>query len=186
MRHSIRTVQLTKYKITCAPRRHTNNSDAPEKGRRNSTRVLRPTIASVTEHIPPPKKKYHPGQLPSDVCNLLHQLRSVSYKALRDDFKSVVTLRFTVSSKRQGWADVLNGIFRDRCPGSRFLGQMSYHRYLYIKIGSVCLCHGKHAIGDRRYLLAPCDNRPPARPARIPLGDTLCGYCTVVSVSSAL
>jgi len=29
-------------------------------------------------------------------------------------------------------------------------------------------------------------NRPPATPARIPLGDTLCGYCTAVSVSSAL
>jgi len=24
---------------------------------------------------------------------------------------------------------------------------------------SVCLCHGEHAIGDRRYFLAPCDNR---------------------------
>jgi len=45
-----------------------------------------------------------------------------------------------------------------------------------IKIGSVCLCHGQHAIGDRRYFLAPCDNRPPATPARILLGDTLCGY----------
>jgi len=55
-----------------------------------------------------------------------------------------------------------------------------------IKIGSVCLCHGQHAIGNRRYFLAPCDNRPPARPARIPLEDTLCGYRTVVSVSSAL
>jgi len=48
----------------------------------------------------------------------------------------------------------------------------------------------------RRYFLAPCDkrintlatpsSRPPATPARIPLGDTLCGYRTVVSVSSAL
>jgi len=26
-----------------------------------------------------------------------------------------------------------------------------------VKIGSVCLCHGQHAIGDRRYFLAPCD-----------------------------
>ena len=51
---------------------------------------------------------------------------------------------------------------------------------------SVCLCHDEQAIGDCRYFLAPCDNRPPARPARIPLGDTLCGYRTVVSVSSAL
>jgi len=57
---------------------------------------------------------------------------------------------------------------------------------LYIKIGSVCLCHGQHAIGDCRYFLAPCDNRPPATPARIPLADTLCGYRTVVSVSSTL
>jgi len=55
-----------------------------------------------------------------------------------------------------------------------------------IKIGSVCLRRGQHAIGDRRYFLAPCDNRPPATPARIPLGDTLYGYRTVVSVSSAL
>jgi len=55
-----------------------------------------------------------------------------------------------------------------------------------VKIGSVCLCHGQHAVGDRRYFLAPCDNRPPARPARIPLADTLCGYRIVVSVSSAL
>jgi len=47
---------------------------------------------------------------------------------------------------------------------------------------SVCLCHREH----RRYFLAPRDNRPPARPARIPLGDTMCGYRTVVSVSSAL
>ena len=31
--------------------------------------------------------------------------------------------------------------------------------YLYFKIGSVCLCHGQHAIGDRRYLLAPYDKR---------------------------
>ena len=30
---------------------------------------------------------------------------------------------------------------------------------LYFKIGSVCLCHGQHAIGDRRYFLAPCDKR---------------------------
>ena len=29
-------------------------------------------------------------------------------------------------------------------------------------------------------------SRPPARPARIPLTDTLCGYRTIVSVSSAL
>jgi len=29
-------------------------------------------------------------------------------------------------------------------------------------------------------------SRPQARPARIPLADTLCGYHTVVSVSSAL
>jgi len=28
---------------------------------------------------------------------------------------------------------------------------------LYFKIGSICLCHGQHAIGDRRYILAPCD-----------------------------
>ena len=28
---------------------------------------------------------------------------------------------------------------------------------LYFKIGSVCLCHGQHAVGDRRYFLAPCD-----------------------------
>jgi len=28
-----------------------------------------------------------------------------------------------------------------------------------IKIGSVCLCHGQHAIGDRRYFLAPFDKR---------------------------
>jgi len=51
-----------------------------------------------------------------------------------------------------------------------------------IKIGSVCLCHGEHAIGDRhhrRYFLEPCE-------AWIPLADTLCGYRTVVSVSSAL
>ena len=47
-------------------------------------------------------------------------------------------------------------------------------------IGSVCLCHDEHA----GYSLAPCE--PPARPAQIPLGDTLCGYRTVVSVSSAL
>ena len=28
-----------------------------------------------------------------------------------------------------------------------------------LKIGSVCLCHGQYAIGDRRYFLAPCDMR---------------------------
>ena len=54
---------------------------------------------------------------------------------------------------------------------------------IYImKIRSVCLCHGQHAIGDCRYFLAPCDKRkhtghaqqqPPARPAQIPLGDTV-------------
>ena len=32
-----------------------------------------------------------------------------------------------------------------------------YYYYLYFKIGSVCLCHGHHAIGDRRYFLAHCD-----------------------------
>jgi len=48
-----------------------------------------------------------------------------------------------------------------------------------LKIGSFCLCHGEHAIGDRHYFLAPCE-------ARIPLADTLCGYRTVVLVSSAL
>jgi len=32
-------------------------------------------------------------------------------------------------------------------------------RNLYFKIGSVCLCHGQHAIGDRRYFLPPCDKR---------------------------
>jgi len=50
-----------------------------------------------------------------------------------------------------------------------------------LSIGRVCLCHGQHAIGDRRYFLGLCDNKPPARPARIPLGNTLCGYRTVVS-----
>jgi len=45
---------------------------------------------------------------------------------------------------------------------------------------------GEQAIDDQRYFLAPCYNRPPATPARIPLGDTLSGYRTVVSVSSAL
>jgi len=34
--------------------------------------------------------------------------------------------------------------------------------------------------------LATPTGRPPATPAPIPLGDTLCGYRTVVSVSSAL
>ena len=29
--------------------------------------------------------------------------------------------------------------------------------YLYFKIGSICLCHGQHAISDCRYFLAPCD-----------------------------
>jgi len=29
--------------------------------------------------------------------------------------------------------------------------------HIYFKIGSVCLCHGPHAIGDHRYFLAPCD-----------------------------
>jgi len=47
-------------------------------------------------------------------------------------------------------------------------------------IGSICLCHSEHA----SYFIAPCE--PPARPARIPLGDTLCAYSTVLSVSSAL
>jgi len=51
-----------------------------------------------------------------------------------------------------------------------------------INIRSVCLCRRLHAIGDRRYFLAPCDNRPPARPARIPLGDTLCGYRTASTI----
>jgi len=55
-----------------------------------------------------------------------------------------------------------------------------------IKIESVCLCRAQHAFGDRRYFLAACDNRPPATPARIPIGDTLCGYRASVSVSSAL
>jgi len=55
-------------------------------------------------------------------------------------------------------------------------------------MGIVCLCH---AIGDRRYFLAPCDKREHTghaqqQAARIPLGDTLCDYRTVVSVSSAL
>ena len=27
-----------------------------------------------------------------------------------------------------------------------------------VKIGSICLYHGQHAIGDLRYFLAPCDN----------------------------
>jgi len=34
--------------------------------------------------------------------------------------------------------------------------------------------------------LAMPTSRPAARPARIPLGDTLCGYRTVVSVCAAL
>ena len=42
------------------------------------------------------------------------------------------------------------------------------------------VCHGEHA----SYFLTPCE--PPVRAAWIPLGDTLCGYRTVVSVSSAL
>jgi len=42
-----------------------------------------------------------------------------------------------------------------------------------IKIGSICLCHSQHAIGDCCYFLAPCENRPPTTPARIPLGDTV-------------
>jgi len=40
----------------------------------------------------------------------------------------------------------------------------SHHSVLVsyiIKIGSVCLCHGQHAVDDRRYFLAPCGNRPP-------------------------
>jgi len=47
--------------------------------------------------------------------------------------------------------------------------------YLYYK-NRKRLCHGHHAICDRRYFLEPYDNRPPAMPARIPIGDTLCGY----------
>ena len=63
---------------------------------------------------------------------------------------------------------------------------IKYLKVYIIKIGSVCLCHGYHAIGRRRYFLAHSDNRPPATPAQIPLGDTLYGYRTVVLVSSAL
>jgi len=68
----------------------------------------------------------------------------------------------------------------------KFYGNRFLHSYILVNhiliIGSVYLCHAEHA----SYFLSPCDNRPPARPARIPLADTLCGYCTVISVSSAL
>jgi len=66
-----------------------------------------------------------------------------------------------------------------RVPGARRVAKALAGYHILI-IGSVCLCHGEHA----SYFLAPCE--PPARPARIPLGNTLCGYRTVVSVSSAL
>jgi len=60
-------------------------------------------------------------------------------------------------------------------------------RQIRVKSGNLYYKNRKRlSVGDRRYFLEPCDNRLPATPAWIPLGDTMCGYCTVVSVSSAL
>jgi len=49
--------------------------------------------------------------------------------------------------------------FTYRLNGERSTGKwtMKNDENLYFKIGSVCLSHGQHAIGDRRYFLAPCD-----------------------------
>jgi len=75
-----------------------------------------------------------------------------------------------------------------------------YASYLIIKIGSVCLCriclcHADHAIGDRRYFVAPCDKRKHTGYAHQQAAShastdsawiPLCGYRTLVLVSSAL
>jgi len=91
---------------------------------------------------------------------------------------------------------VVNAVFTVKLLYKTKYKNMQYHKITLrtnctinlnnIKIASVCLCHRQHAIGDRRYFLAPCDNRLAATSARIRLGDTLCGSRTVVSVSSAL
>ena len=63
--------------------------------------------------------------------------------------------------------------------------------YIFKSEASVCATQSAIAATFQRPVtsvntLATPSSRPPARPARIPLGDTLCGYRTVVSVSSAL
>jgi len=60
---------------------------------------------------------------------------------------------------------------------------------------SISYTNNRRRLSVPCYFLAPCasvntlptpTSRPPARPAWIPLGDTLCGYRTLVSVSSTL
>jgi len=78
-------------------------------------------------------------------------------------FKSLCLVDHCVSECSQLYIDsVVQHPLSALCQSFRlslpFLLPLPVH-HLYFKIGSVCLCYGQHAIGDRRYFLVPCNKR---------------------------